>query len=327
MSITPITNTITWTPPRDSTWIDLMRPAADLAVQIADTEFVPTEFRNRPGAIAAAILYGAEIGLGPMQSLAKIDVVKGRPAPKAEVGRALALAAGHEIWVEEQTVTRVTVKGKRRTGTHVFTVTWTMDDARKAGIAGNPAYAKYPRQMLFARASSELVRQMCPEVTGGIVMFAEEAIDADPTDTLPAAPTTPAPAAVGPPATQKRSRRTKTAEPTETPTQADAPHPADEAFDKPTEAQTRMAMALFTDIGITERDDRIAATNALLTRPVTSWNDLNRNEASTVIDALDKVKTGGIIFHITNQGIWETIATPGTDDDLLDQPTPEGNDD
>jgi hypothetical protein len=50
-----------------------------------------------------------------------------------------------------------------------------MDDAKKAGIAGNPSYAKYPRQMLLARASAELVRQMCPEVLGGITVFAEEA--------------------------------------------------------------------------------------------------------------------------------------------------------
>jgi hypothetical protein len=323
MSITPIssgTNPITWVPPKDSTWVQLMRPAADLAVQIADTEFVPAEFRNRPGAIAACILYGAELGLGPMQSLAKVDVVKGRPAPRAELGRALALAAGHEIWVEETTNTRVVMKGHRRGSSHVFTVAWTMDDARKAGIAGNPAYAKYPRQMLLARASAELVRQMCPDVTGGIVMFAEEAADADTLDT----PTSiPAQTSVAPSGTQKRSRRTKTPEPKPKHDgepgemfDPNAPHPADEAPDKPTEAQTKMAMALFTEIGIVERDDRIAATNAL-TRHVESWNDLDRNEASIVIDALTKVRDGGITFHITDQGVWETIATPNGDD-LLD---------
>jgi hypothetical protein len=318
MTLAPVAD---WVPHRDSSWVDKMRPAADLAVQIADTEFVPSELRNRPGAIAACILYGDEIGLGPMQSLAKIDIVKGRPAPRAELGRALAMAAGHEIWIEETTNTRVVMKGHRRGSSHIFTVTWTMDDARKAGIAANPAYAKYPRQMLLARASAELVRQMAPDVTGGIVMFAEEAADADTLDTpaLPAA--VPTGAAVGPPGTQRRVRRKPKPDPVEAPTPG-APHPADEGFDKPTEAQTKMAMALFTEIGIEERDDRIAATNAMISRPETSriasWNDLNRNEASTVIDALTKVRDGGITFHITNHGVWETIATPGPDDDLLD---------
>jgi hypothetical protein len=297
----------------DTSWVALMRPAADLAVQIADTEFVPSDLRNRPGAIAACILYGSELGLGPMQSLAKIDIVKGRPAPRAELGRALALAAGHELWVEEQTNTRVVMKGHRRNSSHVFTVTWSMDDARKAGIAGNPAYAKYPRQMLLARASAELVRQMCPDVTGGIVMFAEEAADADAADL---APTMPAQAAVKPPGTSKRSRAAKTPPPTETPPD-DAPAVE---LDKPTEAQTRMAMAAFADVGIHERDDRIAATSALIDRKVDSWNDLNRSEASTVIDGLERVKAGGISWHITDDHIWRILHN--VDDELLDETEP-----
>jgi hypothetical protein len=312
MTLAPVTtNTgVTWQQPNDTSWVALMRPAADLAVQIADTEFVPSDLRNRPGAIAACILYGSELGLGPMQSLAKIDIVKGRPAPRAELGRALALAAGHELWVEEQTNTRVVMKGHRRNSSHVFTVTWSMDDARKAGIAGNPAYAKYPRQMLLARASAELVRQMCPDVTGGIVMFAEEAADADPADLTP---TMPPVAAVKPPATSKRSRAAKTPAPTETPT--DEP-----VEDKPTEAQTKMAMAAFADVGIHERDDRIAATSALIDRKVDSWNDLNRNEASTVIDGLERVKAGGISWHITDDHVWRILHN--TDDELLDETEP-----
>jgi hypothetical protein len=321
MTITPIggsntTATYTYNPSRRNEWLELVAPAAELAKQVAATEFVPNEMRNRPDVITACILFGAELGLGPMQSLAKVDIVKGRPAPRAEIARALALAAGHELWIDEQTNTRVVAKGHRRNSTHIFTVAWSMDDARKAGIAGNPAYAKYPRQMLLARATAELVRQMAPEVLGGITVFAEEAAD---TDTLDTPTTVHTQAPTTPPGTQKRSRKPKTPDPTPTAIEPGAPHPADEGFDRPTEAQTKMAMALFADIGIVERDDRIAATNALLSRPVTSWNDLDRNEASTVIDALNRVHEGGIVFNITDQGVWETIATPGDDDDLLDQ--------
>ena len=175
-----------------------MKPAAELAVQIADTEFVPAEMRHRAEAIAACILFGAELGIGPMVALAKIDIIKGRPAPKAELGRALALGAGHDIWVDETTNTRVVVCGKRRNATHVFRVQWTMDDAKRAGIAGNPAYAKYPRQMLLARASAELVRQMCPEVSGGITLFSEEAVDIDDDDLPAIGPTLPAKAPATP---------------------------------------------------------------------------------------------------------------------------------
>jgi hypothetical protein len=98
----------------ENRWIELMQPAAELAAQIANTDFVPEAYRRNPAAIAACILFGAEIGLPPMQSLSKIDIVKGRPAPRAEIARAKALAAGHEFWVDESTNTRVTVGGKRR---------------------------------------------------------------------------------------------------------------------------------------------------------------------------------------------------------------------
>ena len=48
-----------------------------------------------------------------------------------------------------------------------------MDDVKRAQI-GSQMYTKYPRQMLLARASAELIRAMCPDVLGGIASFAEE---------------------------------------------------------------------------------------------------------------------------------------------------------
>ncbi len=171
MSLVEYTGSTLPTP--SNRWVDLVAPAAELATRIANTEFVPNEMRGKIATVTACLLYGAEIGIGPMQSLARIDIVKGRPAPRAELARALALAAGHEIWVEEQTNTKCTVVGKRRGSDREQRVTWSLDDVKKAGIV-NPAYSKFPRQMLLARASAELVRAMCPDVLGGIGQFAEE---------------------------------------------------------------------------------------------------------------------------------------------------------
>jgi len=291
MSLVPVEYLSTLEDTGRPSWVELMQPAADLAAQIAGTEFVPEAYRRNPAAIAACILFGAEIGIGPMQSLAKIDIVKGRPAPRAELARAKALAAGHELWVEESTNTRVTVSGKRRNSNHVQTVTWTMDDAKKAGIAGNPNYAKYPRQMLLARASAELVRQMCPEVLGGITVFAEEAADiSDDAPTVitvePAKPTT---------------KRRRAVEPVPEPAEDEAP-----AADSPSAGQTKMAMALFTECGITERDDRLHATSAFIGRTVDSWSDVTRDEASTVIDGLERLKAGTITFTIDGD-VWTVV--------------------
>lgn len=271
-------------------WVDLVTPAAELANRIAMTEFVPQEMRGKPAAVAACILYGAEIGLGPMQSLAKIDIVKGRPAPKAELARALALAAGHEIRVEESTNTRVTVSGRRAGSEFWQKVTWTMDDVKKAGIV-NQAYSKYPRQMLLARASAELVRAMCPDVLGGIGQFAEEVeVEESATTTTAAAPVT----ATAPTTNRRQRKPLGDLPPAELP-----PLPSDEIADgevvleQPadtiTDAQMRKLMACMNEQGIVDRDHRLAFTSGVIGREIGSAKELTKAEAAKVIDRLEQL--------------------------------------
>lgn len=161
-------------PPRGTdSWVQLKDPATKLAAEIADTDFVPRGLRNNPPAILAAILFGAEIGLPPMQALSRISVIDGRPSVAAETQRGLIFAAGHELWLVEATTTRVTMAGRRRGSTHVSEVTWTMDDAKRAGLAAKPSWRSYPRPMLIARASAELARLVFPDVIGGMSALEE----------------------------------------------------------------------------------------------------------------------------------------------------------
>ena len=156
--------------------------ASDLASRIAATEFVPTSLRNRPEAVVACVLKGAELGIGPMQALATIDVIEGRPAIRAELMRALILRAGHDVWPEEVTNTRATVCGRRVGEERTVKATWTLDDAKQANLAGRPNWQRYPRAMLFARATAELARQLFADVLGGIP--AVEELDEDGTITV-----------------------------------------------------------------------------------------------------------------------------------------------
>ena len=54
-----------------------------------------------------------------------------------------------------------------------------MDDARRAKLDRKPNYVAYPRQMLSARASAELVRAMFADVIGGLSAI-EEVDDLEP---------------------------------------------------------------------------------------------------------------------------------------------------
>lgn len=154
-------------------WVELMAPAVELAKHVVNTDFVPRGIRGNAPAIVAAIMYGDEVGLGPMQALAKIAVIDGKPSLAAEAQRALILAAGHEIWIEEASTTRVVMSGKRADSDRISTVTWTMDDAKRANLAGKPNYRAYPRQMLQARATAELARLIFADVIGGLAATEE----------------------------------------------------------------------------------------------------------------------------------------------------------
>jgi hypothetical protein len=158
--------------PLDS-WVDVIRPITILAGQIADTDFVPKALRGNAPAIAAAILHGRELGMSPMTALAQTHVIEGRPSTSAEGQRGLVLAAGHEIEYTELSDAVATVRGRRAGQERWTSVTWTLDRARSAGLAGRNQWRTYPRAMLAARASAELCRLLFPDVTHGLAAFEE----------------------------------------------------------------------------------------------------------------------------------------------------------
>lgn len=155
----------------------IMAPAAELAGKIAQTEFVPASLRNKPAAVLACILAGREIGLPPMQSLSQIAVIEGRPSLMAQGARTLILSRGHELWVEESTITRCVMHARRRGEEHLHTATWTIDDAKRAGLAAKQNWTRYPRQMLWNRCTGDLARIAFADVLGGMPYLAEELQD------------------------------------------------------------------------------------------------------------------------------------------------------
>ena len=161
-------------------WTDVLPAVGDLAAKISQTEFVPDTMRGKPAVVAAAILYGRELGLAPMTSLRSVALIKGRPALSAEAMRAMVLAAGHHITFEEMTSARCVIIGRRKGSEDTTRVVFTIDDAKKMGVGGNAQYSKMPRQMLAARATAELCRLIFADVIGGLVADVEVDDDVEP---------------------------------------------------------------------------------------------------------------------------------------------------
>lgn len=149
------------------------RDAWSIAQRVALTPFAPKGLKT-PESVMAAILFGSELGLGPMQALQNIHVVEGKTACSAELMRAMVARAGHKIEALEQTNTIVTLKGTRADNGVETVVSWTIDDARTAGLLGKDNWKKYPRGMLLARATSELCRLLFPDIVLGLGYTPEE---------------------------------------------------------------------------------------------------------------------------------------------------------
>jgi hypothetical protein len=161
-------------------WVSVLVPAAQLAERIAGTEFVPKAMRGHPDVVAACIMYGDEIGVGPMQALSSIQVVEGKPFPSAELLRAMILRDGHSLVVHEMTGTRCRMSALRRGAPESdrLPLEWTLDMARAAGLAGKDNWRKYPRAMLAARCTADLARLVFPDVVKGLGYLADTDDDA-----------------------------------------------------------------------------------------------------------------------------------------------------
>jgi hypothetical protein len=189
--------------------LDLWKEAHDFAKAIASTPFVPKALQNNPAAVMAAIIRAHELGVSALHGLSQIHVIDGRPCLAAELQRALILSHGHELFTEDLTITKVTLCGKRHDGDHVQRVTWTMDDAKRANLAGKPNWRTYPRAMLLARCTGELGRLMFADVLAGLGVNAEELTDGA-LDVLQLEPGVEAPPpAAALPGTAPRTRRTR----------------------------------------------------------------------------------------------------------------------
>lgn len=150
-----------------------MGNAFQIAEAMCKTDMVPKQYRNKPEDGAAAILYGAELGLNAIQSLQQVMVINGKPGVEARTMVALLRSQGYRFDVEENTDEAVTVTGVSPTGEE-YTARWTYDMAKKAGYTSNKLYQQIPASMLYAKAATEVCRRLGSHVLSGIQYSTEE---------------------------------------------------------------------------------------------------------------------------------------------------------
>ena len=151
----------------------------------------------------AKILCGRDLGLSPTESLVAIHIVEGKPALSADL-QASMLRTYVGPRGEQMDYRVVTPPKVRDTECHVTirrrepgeawedigTEIYTLEDAKRAGLAGKDNYRKFARNMLFARAISNAIAFHCPEVAHAPRMVVPAAPAAIETSSEAAGPST-----------------------------------------------------------------------------------------------------------------------------------------
>lgn len=291
------------------------RPQGDLdqtwrfAQVLATANLLPPELRNRPADVLVTILYGQELGLGPMQAIQSIHVIKGRPTLSANLWVALARKAGHKVRKGEHTATSCAVTVIRSDDPDgPITAEYTIDDAKTAGLLTNENYRKNPKAMLYARAASTAIRQACPEVAMGFADEYELATDE---------PTRPTLAAI---AAERADRPQPPAGPSDDEMAEQVAQLAAEHEQHPpttpmaTRPQLDKLHAFLTEHGI-DREYKIRLLRAMTgRRDLDSASNLTRAETTRIIDALERLVQDGdgetalaidqMLSHLEEQRGW-----------------------
>lgn len=147
--------------------------AHKIATVLCSTGMVPQAYRGKPDDGAAAILYGAEVGLKPQQALQQVFVVHGQPSIYARTMVGLLKARGYRFETVDTSDESVTVRATSPRG-EVEEATWDIARATKAGYTSNKKYTTDPQGMLYAKAASEVSRKIAPDVLLGIRYSAED---------------------------------------------------------------------------------------------------------------------------------------------------------
>lgn len=103
-------------------------------VTLAKSSLVPKALKDNAENIFALALYGERYGLSPIHAIQRIYLVEGQFMEKAEVLGGVIMRAGHELRWDEVTSDRCTVSIRRQGSADWQSTTWTLDDARRAGL-------------------------------------------------------------------------------------------------------------------------------------------------------------------------------------------------
>lgn len=158
------------------------------AIELAQSQFCPANYKDKPIDIKFAILWGAEMGLSAFQSITGVKVINGKPSLHGDI--LLAVCKKNPEWIDMiesyDEKTRTAYCEVRRKGHEPLIRSFSWAQAEKAGLTNrNPVYKSYPERMLQHRARGFALRDMYADSLCGMIGDAEASDYPPPKDVTP----------------------------------------------------------------------------------------------------------------------------------------------
>lgn len=123
----------------------------------------------------AIIMYGKEIGMGPMEALQSIDVIQGKPTQKPQSMKAMVhKKIPNAIFRVVKSTDEECIYEAARPGDPVTQFFFTFKDAERMGMTGKDNYKKQPKVMLNWRCVGHVARTVFPDCLSGVSYTPEE---------------------------------------------------------------------------------------------------------------------------------------------------------
>lgn len=144
------------------------------ATVLLKSGFLPTSIKTPEQAIAI-MLKGRELKLAPWVSLTHIHVINGKPCMSAELMKSQIHrnSPGSIVDFLEMTNQICTIEAARPNG-RMTKFSFSIEDAKKAGLLTKAVWQQYPRAMLRSRCVAEMARSLFPDALQGISYTPEE---------------------------------------------------------------------------------------------------------------------------------------------------------
>lgn len=136
---------------------------------LAASSLMPPHIKT-PEAAAAIILQGRELGIGAMQALRTINLIKGRLTLAADLMAALIYArcGDRALQVVERSAERCVIDYQRPGWSAPARMVWTIEMARRAKLTAGDNWQHYPEAMLYARCVSAIGHTAFQDVIMGL---------------------------------------------------------------------------------------------------------------------------------------------------------------